>query len=234
MKKIKTWSPTFPVDENGFFNFSMLLIAKRYSGKTYLVKYLYDKYLKYKYDAVLVFAISPTLKSYKQVIRRIGNQMIKFLPTEEDEKYERNLKIIKTIINKNKKLTGRNKINTLIIFDDTNSNKEKFSKQILQLFAMGRHHKISIIYNTQSPTLVSNAWKENTDLMVIFSMKSRRYKEYIVDNIVSNILGLHFKSVQAEKNFYIRLFETITLEKFNCAVLDFRNDELNKYKAGKF
>ena len=221
MKKILpqiNWKPDFPIDSKKRLNFSMMLIAKRRSGKTELIKYFYEKYWHDKYDLVLVYTTDANAEYYKQWIK--GKRQ--FITNNDLDK-------IKTAIKFNSNLRKKNRmpVNTLVIFDDTVSRKQKFDEDILNLYTKGRHYNLSIVYSSQTPTLVDNIWKENSDFIFIFKMTTRRYQEYVADNIISGTLDVSFDSKIKERNAYIDLLKRITSKKYRTLVLDM-------YKEGIF
>jgi len=221
-EKILDTEWNFPVDNKNRLNFSMILIAKRRSGKTELVRYLYENYWWDKYDLVVVYTIGTTGMYYKSFIK--GQALIQ-------EKVD--LQEIRLMMARNEKRMKRGKapINILAIFDDTNTRKQKFDDDLLDVYTKGRHSNISIVYCTQAPTLVDNIWKENSDLIVIFKMKTMRYLEYVAESIVSGILDKEFESRGKERRFYINLIKRLTKEKYRAIVLDLVDDQITSFKA---
>ena len=58
-------------------------------------------------------------------------------------------------------------------------------------------------------------------------MTTRRYQEYVADNIISGTLDVSFDSKIKERNAYIDLLKRITSKKYRTLVLDM-------YKEGIF
>lgn len=223
--RLREWKPNFPVDDKNRMNFSMMLIAKRRSGKSQLIKYLYEKYWKLRYDFVVIYTTLMNSKFYKDFI--VGEHLI-YTNNEVDR--------MKLIMDKNAKRAktkkGRkNPINTLIIFDDTVSRKQRFDADIMDIYTKGRHYNMSIVYATQTPTLVDTVWRENSDLIMMFKMKTRRFQEYVADHVLNGILDVNFQTVKKEKNAYIDILKKATEEKYRCLVVDYVNDELFHFKA---
>jgi hypothetical protein len=157
-----------------------------------------------------------------------GNKSLKISYFNQDVIIESK---IKAVINMNSKKKGKKKINTLMIFDDTNSRKQKYSMPITDLFSKGRHFGISTIYTSQTPTLCDNIWKENSDIITIFNIRTRAYKEHTVNNLIGNPLGIFFQSVAKEKDYYIKLIDKTTSVPYQCLVYNTVDDKLYKYKA---
>lgn len=212
----------FPIDSKGYVNFSMMLIAKRRSGKTELIRYLYENYLEKSFDLVVVYSTMPTSSYYKKFIS--GKKV--FITNNDLTKIEKIIKKNGDLMKKGKKI-----INTLVIFDDTNTNKQKFDERVLDLYTKGRHFNTSIIYSSQAPTLVNNIWKENSDFIIIFKMKTRRYKDYVIENILSGMIDINFKTRSAEKKFYEDLFIKCVEDQYSAMVLDLTDDKVFAFKA---
>lgn len=216
------WKPNFPIDDSKRMNFSMVLLGKRRSGKSNMVKYLYETYMIGKYNLVLIYTTPVNAEFYKKFI--LGKKVI---DTNGD------LNKLKKIIQKNseRKKKKRPPINVLCIFDDTNSRKEKFDNDIMDLYNLGRHFNISIVYNAQAATLTDTIWRENADLIFIWKQKTRRFQEYVADNLLSGFLDKDFDSRSKERNFYITLLKKNTKERYWALVVDNIEDNLFRFKA---
>lgn len=185
MNKINTWKPEFPIRE-GKICFSNIVIASRDTGKTYLVAYLYriflkkyknaTKYNENKIDLTIVFTTEQNRKHYSKLT---DDPLNIYTSANDLEKINK----LKKIQEKLKKQFGF-QINVLIIFDDFISNKIKYNNEILQLFAQGRHWGLSVIFITQSATLVSNDWRNNSDITFVLNQTSEQSRMYIIENIM--------------------------------------------------
>jgi hypothetical protein len=226
MYNLKIWEPAFEVDEHNRLNFSLIMIARRRSGKSYLIEYLYKTYWEGHYDFVIVFTTPINAKNFK---RYLGSKRGYDIYTDPNDV----VRLRKAIdVNTKRKNQGKKPINTLVIFDDTVSLKQKYDKDILNLFTKGRHANLSVVYTTQAPTLVDNNWKGNSDLIFIWKQKTRKNQEYIADNIVNGILDEDFQTVKEEKDAYISILKKATEEKYQFLVIDSVRDDLFFYKAG--
>jgi len=221
--KIKRWNKKIPIDQTKRVNFSCILIAPRRSGKTYFIQWLIEKGpLKNKYDLIMVFTTGAQVLTYEEFVDR------KFVFGDISPEG------IMTVINIVRKNNNSNEIpiNTLVIFDDTCSRKEKYNRDIAKLYSNGRHSNISVIYSVQDGTLVDNIWKENSDYIFIFKCNGRRHQEYIVDNMIIGLLDKEFNSVSAEKKYYINMFKEITKTEFHMMVVDFIRMDIFWFMAG--
>jgi len=216
------WKPNFIVDDTGRVNFGMICLGKRRSGKSQMVKYLYETYLINKYDLVLIYTTEVNAEFYKKFI--IGR---KYIVTNGD------LTKVKKVssVNTKRKKSGKSPINVLCVFDDTNSRREKFNNDILDIYTKGRHVNISSIYNAQAATLTDNIWRENTDYMLIWRQKRRTFQEYVAENVLAGYLEKDFPSKTKERNHYIALLKKNTFQKYWALVVDDPSENLFRFKA---
>ena len=189
-KLINPW----PKDKKGRINFSSIFIAPRRSGKTTLIKYFVTNILFGEFDRIFVFTSSTGIEEYSEWLPK------KFIfPTFRND-------VVKKIMNIN---SGKKKANVLIICDDSCSRKQKFDNELLSLYTMGRHYAISIMYATQTPTLVDNIWKENSDFIFIFKQKIYKNKEYIINTILLGLTNENLVGRKKEFNYYMNLMNNI-------------------------
>ena len=216
--KIETWKPVFPKDKQDRTNFTALVIGRRKMGKTDLMGHFLLKYWNKQFDLIMIFTMATGIEEYKRFTK---SRLIfdGFFPGK-----------IQKIIDFNSD-KGNQKINTLIIFDDTGSRAQKRDAFILNLFMKSRHWNISVVYNIQTPTLVGPIWRENSNLIFLFKPKTTKFREFIVDNLIAGALNIQFESKSKEKQFYTRCLMQVTGVPFRTMVLDFDNDEIFKYKA---
>ena len=219
---MKEWVPAFPWDCKGCLNFSAICIAARRSGKTYMLNYLIRTTFKKRYDAIYIFTTPINIMDY-MILGGIPKKNI----------YTNNsTKKIEQIMKHN--AGKKNPLNILVIFDDTISRKQKYDEHLLNLYVKGRHYNVSVIYATQSATLVDNMWKENSDLIFIWRPRIFKYKKYIVDNILLGSLDIDFDTESAERRHYKRILQKVTKEKHRALVVDLANFELFTYKCPKY
>lgn len=154
---------------NEVFNgkpFSCIMNATRNSGKSYLLKHFYEKYLKHNYDLFIVFC--KTLK----------NGQYDYLDTKmKYHDYDEN--VIKTLT-KVKKFN----IKACIIFDDVLSLKNRYNKTLGDLFYSGRHHNLSPIYLVQKCSFLDNGWINNCTVFITLRNVSLIEKKTIAEKIL--------------------------------------------------
>jgi len=217
--ELEEWEPNFVEGKH----FSMLVFASRASGKSYLIKYLLKYKLRDKYDEFVVFTQSmDEMEEYTSVLKsgRFYNEY----------KHE----IIDEIRRSNKILIDqkRQPKNTLVVFDDMISNKQKYDDSLLQLFANGRHDGISIIFSSQSHTYASSTWRNNASILISLKQNSRQSRDAVKKNILYGSV-----EVPEEKN-ESQYYESIMREYMgipgDALVIDFRDkgfDNLYWFRA---
>ncbi len=162
----------------------ILCVAKRGSGKSYLLKYLVKELdHRFHYNEVYLFSKTADLQegqfSYvpkKNIFKEYDEQKI-FDIMQENEK-----------IKKKYKKEGNHK-NVLIIFDDMiNERSVTNSKMLNEIATRGRHSNISLILLSQdlssragfSPTI-----RKNVDLYISFDIYDRSTRELCSDCYLS-------------------------------------------------
>lgn len=206
---LRKWNPRFPT------NFSMIVSASRRSGKSYLIRHLYTKYMKHDY--VMVF--SPNVDEYN------------FIKEPYYKSSENDLTILKKLIGREK---GKD-LKILLIFDDMASRKNRYKDEILQLFIQGRHHNISVIFITQDITLCDTTWRNNSDIIILMKNKSAKQNESIIDNFLIGYIELS-ENVKEKRYFRNMLTKNLKGENNNFRALildDEYDDEIFWYRAPK-
>lgn len=219
------WKPKFTKDEYGFITFSAILIGTRRTGKSYLVRDLYRKYLHNMFDATYVFSSGEKQKKFYST----------FIPKKRII-INNNFTLIKVFKRVNAKLIKMNKkpLNILFIYDDMLSEKSKRDLLITDLYAKGRHLNLSVMYLTQYPTFCTNTWKANSDLIIIFKPNIASERDYLITYIINGYLDKEFKSPKKERQFYKNLLKQITHIPYQALVVDYLQNNIYKIKADKF
>ena len=218
VNKILKWNKEFPINKKRRVCFSSIFIAPRRSGKSFMIKHLLATSLKNKFDHIIVFTTKQGIKDYSEFIP--GNLLFEGFNA-------RKMNLIRDINDKRLK-----PFNILVILDDTCSRKEKYNAAIQELYTNGRHSGVSIIYTTQSPTLVDNNIKMNSDLILIWDVFNTRGRRYISQNLLSGVLhDKNFDKVSEEENFYLNLYKDITKVPHTALVLQLLDSKIYWYKA---
>lgn len=206
---LNKWKPRLPD------NFSMIVSASRRSGKSYLIRHLYSKYMKHDY--VMVF--SPNVNEYN------------FLKDPYFKSSELDIGVLQKLIGREK---GKD-LRILLIFDDMASRKNRYKDEILQLFIQGRHHNVSVIFITQDITLCDTTWRNNSDIIILMKNKSSKQNESIIDNFLIGYIELE-ENVKEKRYFRNLLTKNLKGDqnKFKALILDDEfDDEIFWYKAPK-
>ena len=171
--ELEEWDPRTLREIDDFF---LVLEGKRRTGKStfarWLLQYFQDKFAlvwvmtntkanhfwqyfvgeSYVFDGWNAFAVSQLLKINNQIRNKycVGEKV----PDEV-----------------------RKKCATLIILDDVISRKLHDDPVVQALATRGRHHLISVIMMLQDPKGIGPATRDNTDVSVIFNLKTERNKE---------------------------------------------------------
>jgi len=171
--KLPKWKPKFKRGEC----FASLVIASRNSGKSYLLRHLIRTYWRDIYDIFIIVSDSPDTKADFEPV--FGSRQVIFL---NDMNYTILNKIQK--INEGREKKGKDKLYTLILFDDKVSMSQKNDEQLRQIFTRGRHIACSVVFSSQSRTLADPTWINNSDLSIILKSNSAQQKKGIVENIL--------------------------------------------------
>lgn len=230
MEKIKSkkelfWKPKFPKDKNNRICFSMLMLAPRYGGKSYMIKHFYEKYWHNTFDNFVVYATEPTIDYYKTFMKY--KRITTFVDNEDMSKIRKTKRI--AALRKKKKLKP---LNVLMIFDDTASRRQRYNEEIMKLYTTGRHYNISIVYTSQAPALSDTVWRENSDILVLFRPNSKKYVDTIIEDVVSGIYP-EFVVLKrsAERLKYTQLFLRATNKQYKACVLIYRDRKMFSYRV---
>lgn len=166
LKILEQWSP-------GVFqlNTLSLIIGKRASGKTNLVKDLCYK-IKDKIDSAIVF--SPTESFTKEYTSFFANFFQKSVVHSEY-----NERILQEQIYHQKKIKFNRRPNILVVLDDCCYNKKNILKSWLlyDMACNSRGLKITCIITVQNPSDVSIDLRSNSDYFFCFSANQKSYRQ---------------------------------------------------------
>ncbi len=174
-------------------NKTLLVVAKRNSGKSQLIRYLI---LVNKHYFDKMFLICPT-----EVVNGFYEDIIekKCIFTSYDEDFIK--KLVDTMTRTNSKTTNDKKQNVLLILDDCISDATiKTSKPFELLFTRGRHINISIIFISQYlKAAITPVIRNNIDFC-LFSQVNAQGLKLIFDEYNYNL----------NKNEFYDLFQKAT------------------------
>ena len=197
--------------------FSAVIVGSRRQGKTYLTEYLLKSLIIGKYDLYVVFCNSKVVENYlsfvpsRLVFHVYDKSVIKAISKKQHDELARSGKLLRIIY----------------IFDDAISKQQIYDPEILQLFTCGRNNNSSIIYLSQSITLLSTDWRENIDFLFLFRQKSASKKQKVIDDFLKDRVT---PGEGSDKDFSIFL-DAVT-ENHQCLIIDFESeDEIKKFRA---
>ena len=158
--------------------FAAIISSGRNQGKSVLLKDMYRRAWKGKFDIVVLFS------------NTVGNGFYdKFLPEDyiRSSTYDEELLLnLYDSLEEYKEIHGKY-LNTLVLFDDCIDKSQLHSKPLTDIFTLGRHRGVSICFITQTPTLVSTVWRSNITHM--FNLYTRGpSKAHIINNFITEII----------------------------------------------
>lgn len=184
---LKDWEPAFPVYDHkdrpehirkkSIKPFSMILAASRNQGKSVLIRHLYEQYWEGKFDLVIVFSKTLGNGWYDQFIKH----QTKF-STFDTEKLE----MLNDIQQEQLEKTGYY-LNILCIFDDCLGKDIMYSQELDDIFTLGRHKGISVVFATQNPTCINQTARQNTTHAIVLRLKGRG-REHIIDGWLTDLV----------------------------------------------
>lgn len=194
LPKLTKWVPKF---KRGDY-FSMIILASRNSGKSFLIKHLCRDYLRSKYDIFIVVSDSDDTETELGPVLPPGRTT--FLD-------EMDYGILKAFKKNNTELrkSGKEPLSMLIIFDDKISIKQANDDDLLQRFTRGRHENLSIIFSTQSKKFANTAFYNNSDYVITLKANATQQKNNIIENILCGTVHHDFRSVGEEKRYFSQI-----------------------------
>jgi hypothetical protein len=170
--QLNQWDPT-----NEPTPFACLVLASRRSGKSYLIKHLWQTVWKKKFDVVMLMCPTDFTGYYSSFLPG------KLIFQEYNEEALQALMLLqKQRIDENKK-----PLRTLVILDDCSDDRERYSTLLQKLYTKGRHYNISVVFATQAASLSSTVWRNNSDFVLIGRMMGGVGREAIRDNFLSGM-----------------------------------------------
>jgi len=158
-----------------------LFIAPTGVGKTNLIINLLDRprFYKNKFDKVILFSNTYHNDKIWKACKSIDEENVHIDYSDET---------LQEIIDEQRQsIEDENPINTLIIFDDIIQQINKHSSLINKLVMRNRHYYLTIWITTQKYSLVSPTIRNNTSYYVLFGIKNRKEKDFIINELSDNI-----------------------------------------------
>lgn len=198
--------------------FSLVLVGIRGAGKTTLTARVLEPYANY-YDMIYVF--SPTAKldiSFKKMaeILKIDNKNI-FNKYSESKL----TKLMKMIKNKNKNVPQKEKLRTLIIFEDIIDDLPRaMNKSVMNKLAFNsRHFNISFVILSQYFKKIPITIRNNTTAWGIYRMENSIEKKKIIQELSGN-LG---------KDYFEQILDDATEEPYTALTVNYQKKNPYRY-----
>jgi hypothetical protein len=161
------------------WNHPILIVSPRNAGKTNMARFLILKegLLGSQADIIIVFSNGAAYTQYEFLLGPKSPHRI-FRQLEPD--------VIDQIfkINEGRIQQGKIPVKVLIVFDDSLSKTERYSKQVNRCFQFGRINQIVPLVLQQSISQVDTTWRSNTDYFITFKPRTLRDKTYVWENLM--------------------------------------------------
>lgn len=181
MTAIQKWDSHFDTIGTQMKPVAMIVSASRNQGKSYLVKDIITKIRASKkgWDIYIVFSNTLENGFYQE-----------FIPGKTKYGAYDPMVIQKLLeIQKNKLSENKKPPSVMIIFDDCVSKKMIYDEEINFLFTRGRHMNLSVIFITQSPTMVNSVWRQNATHLFVLRSKGKSL-DHILDNFLQDLFQI--------------------------------------------
>jgi len=205
----------------------MICVASRRSGKSELIKYIYQTLdFGEEYDFITVISMCDDSLDFMSNFVH-GNIFIKDFSDN----------IVNNLIIKSDELVSKGKPKRfLVIIDDVVGYGIKNSEAIMKLYALGRHHNISCILICQMVTLMSVTARSNSDLILIGAVSDGKEKDSVMNNLLKGLASRKDRIDRGYTNkedFYDDLIKYNT-EDYNFIVIDKLSTRKNDFSAKTF
>lgn len=197
--------------------FSLLFVGIKGAGKTTALSSILSPYSNY-FDEVFVF--SPTAKldiSFKKMaeILKIDNKNIFSKYTETRLK-----KLMKKIKQQNKNVPQKEKLRTLIIFEDVIAQLKHTGKSALDALAFNsRHYNVSYCILSQYFKKLPPTHRNNATGWVLYNMENQFERKKITQEL-SGSLGA---------DYFEELYGDVTSEPYQALTINYQNTHPYRY-----
>jgi len=208
-------------DKNKTTHYSSVFIGSSKSGKSTMLKHVVNR-ISYKYDLICVFSNS------------LSDPMYNFIEYDDESKYiafdEYKADVIRDLFTLQKETD--NKMSILLLFDDCISTSSKDSNMLLQTFVRGRNSGMSIIFSSQSPTMINKTARANANYVYILKNNSPLMLETIIENFCEGYIKYpeHIKNKSRRMEFYKKYLIDKTKD-YHAILIDMLNCEVYRYKV---
>lgn len=158
-----------------------LFIAPTGVGKTNLIINLLDRprFYKNKFDKIILFSNTYHNDKIWKACKSIDEENVYVDYSDE--------KLQEIVDEQRQAIEDEEPINTLIIFDDIIQQINKHSALINKLVMRNRHYYLTIWITTQKYSLVSPTIRNNISYDILFGIKNKKEKEFIINELSDNI-----------------------------------------------
>lgn len=163
----------FTWDQVGL-DWTIAVMGKRRSGKTCFILSLLGSYLRPFFPRVVVFTKTKCSGEYSKHIPEAH-----IYDGFKEDKLRALYALQKKYKEKRKEGKFKGNSRLLVIIDDCLSDGFKYQKLVDEVFFEGRHLDICFIISTQDMKGINPACTGNTDLAVVFNVRSERDKEAV-------------------------------------------------------
>lgn len=195
---------------------SCIISARRFSGKTYLLKTLLNSdYFKKTFDEIYIFSSTATiddtwdsLKNKKVVLR--------------DELDLSQLENVLTSLKLDYELSGEKKQVLLIIDDFMDKFSASKNNTLNKIMFKGRHYGLSCIYTTQKYTGLPPLIRNNALVKIVFKMNNKlEFNKFIDEN----------STIDTPEEELTKLVNTATESKYHYFLVKESNGNIDYYEG---
>ena len=171
---MKTWDPDSCCPDN----FAMVLIGKRRSGKSTLLKSLCAYHWKNKYPSVYVFSQTAFNGYFEDFVPR------KFIWNEwKEDKINEIVERQKKLVMRKRAHGSKENVNALLILDDVAH--VRYSQSLERLFFQARHYCLSIIVAIQDATILSRNMRDQADMLIVWRQSNKLNRDRVIEGFLA-------------------------------------------------
>jgi hypothetical protein len=171
--KLKTWRP-----ERERTPFASLLLASRNSGKSHLIRTLWEKTWKTRFKLVVVFCGSDHDEAYPSFLP--GRLFFKTFRPDIVQKFKQ--------MNEDRVAAGLEQIPILFIVDDCSESRERYDDDLRSLYTRGRHWALSIVFASQAIQLSDTVARNNSDFVILGLQRGAAGRDLAIDNFLKGLV----------------------------------------------